>query len=129
LFDTALTYSPTQALAKRYGGSGSSTADDLTLTLNDSARLAVSGYTTVCTMKYKFKSDTTWRSLVANIAYNASTGCTATLLKADQLFWNVDFEISASTTNGTETKNFLMYANYDFKAGSIGVTSIGGSGL
>jgi hypothetical protein len=129
LFDTALTYSPTQALAKRYGGSGSTTAGDLTLTVNDSTRLAVSGYTTTCTFRYKFKSDTTWRSLSSSVAYNASTGCTSTLLTADQLFWNVDFEITAVTTNGTTTKNYLLYNNYDFKAGSIGVTSIGGSGL
>jgi hypothetical protein len=129
LFDTSLTYSPTQALAKRYGGSGSTTAGDLILTLNDSTRLAQSGYTTTCTFRYKFKSDTTWRNLSSTVAYNASTGCNATLLKADQLFWNVDFEITAVTTNGTETRNFLLYNNYDFKAGSIGVTSIGGSGL
>jgi hypothetical protein len=128
LFDTALTYSPTQALAKRYGGSGSTTADNLILTLKDT-RLEQPSYTTTCTFRYKFKSDTTWRSLSSSVAYNNSTGCTSTLLTADQLFWNVDFEITAVTTNGTTTKNYLLYNNYDFKAGSIGVTSIGGSGL
>ena len=128
LFDTALTYSPTQALAKRYGGSGSSTADNLILTLKDT-RLEQPSYTTTCTFRYKFKSDTTWRSLSSSVAYNNSTGCNATLLKADQLFWNVDFEITAVTTSGATSKNYLLYSNYDFKAGSIGVTSIGGSGL
>jgi len=128
LFDTALTYSPTQANAKRYGGSGSTTADNLILTLKDT-RLETSGYTTTCSFRYKFKSDTTWRNLSSTVAYNNTTGCTSTLLKADQLFWNVDFEITSQTTNGTTTKNYLLYSNYDFKAGSIGVTSIGGSGL
>jgi hypothetical protein len=128
LFDTALTYSPTQALAKRYGGSGSSTADNLILTLKDT-RLETSGYTTTCTFRYKFKSDTTWRSLSSSVAYNNTTGCTSTLLTANQLFWNVDFEITAVTSDNTTTKNYLLYSNYDFKAGSIGVTSIGGSGL
>ena len=128
LFDTALTYSPTQALAKRYGGSGSTTADNLILTLKDT-RLEQPSYTTTCTFRYKFKSDTTWRSLSSSVAYNNSTGCNATLLKADQLFWNVDFEITAVTTSGATSKNYLLYSNYDFKAGSIGVTSIGGSGL
>ena len=128
LFDTALTYSPTQALAKRYGGSGSSTADNLILTLKDT-RLEQPSYTTTCTFRYKFKSDTTWRSLSSSVAYNNSTGCTSTLLTADQLFWNVDFEITAVTISGATSKNYLLYSNYDFKAGSIGVTSIGGSGL
>jgi hypothetical protein len=128
LFDTALTYSPTQALAKRYGGSGSTTADNLILTLKDT-RLEQPSYTTTCTFRYKFKSDTTWRSLSSSVAYNNSTGCTSTLLTADQLFWNVDFEITAVTISGATSKNYLLYSNYDFKAGSIGVTSIGGSGL
>jgi hypothetical protein len=128
LFDTALTYSPTQALAKRYGGSGSSTADNLILTLKDT-RLEQATYTTTCTFRYKFKSDTTWRNLSSAVAYNNTTGCTSTLLTANQLFWNVDFEITAVTTSGATSKNYLLYSNYDFKAGSIGVTSIGGSGL
>jgi hypothetical protein len=123
LFDTSISFNPTQALAKRYGGSGSSTASDLILTLSGDIRL---DNTTTCTFRYKFKSDTAWRNLASNIAYNTTSGCSATLLKVDQLFWNVDFEITANM--GT-TDYFLAYSNYDFKAGSIGVTSIGGSGL
>lgn len=123
IFETNISYSPTQALAKRYGGSGSSTAGNLVITLANDARLES---TTTCTFRYKFKSDTTWRSLAANVPYNLSTGCSATLTTANQLFWNVDFEITANT--GT-VDYFLAYSNYDFKAGSIGVTSIGGSGL
>ena len=123
IFETNISYSPTQALAKRYGGSGSATAGNLVITLANDVRLES---TTTCTFRYKFKSDTTWRSLAANVPYNLSTGCSATLLTANQLFWNVDFEITANT--GT-VDYFLAYSNYDFKAGSIGVTSIGGSGL
>ena len=71
------------------------------------------------------------RTLTTNSTYNNTTGCTGNLLKANQLLFNVDFEITAITTNTTTntTKNYLIYSNYDFKAGSIGVTSIGGSGL
>ncbi len=130
LFETALTYSPTQALAKRYGASGSTNSDNLILTLKDT-RLEQSGFTTTCSIKYKFRTDTSYRTLTTNSTYNNTTGCTGNLLKANQLLFNVDFEITAITTNTTTntTKNYLIYSNYDFKAGSIGVTSIGGSGL
>ncbi len=130
LFETALTYSPTQALAKRYGASGSTNSDNLILTLKDT-RLEQSGFTTTCSIKYKFRTDTSYRILTTNSTYNNTTGCTGNLLKANQLLFNVDFEITAITTNTTTntTKNYLIYSNYDFKAGSIGVTSIGGSGL
>ncbi len=130
LFETALTYNPTQALAKRYGASGSTNSDNLILTLKDT-RLEQSGFTTTCSIKYKFRTDTSYRILTTNSTYNNTTGCTGNLLKANQLLFNVDFEITAITTNTTTntTKNYLIYSNYDFKAGSIGVTSIGGSGL
>ncbi len=130
LFETALSYSPTQALAKRYGASGSTNSDNLILTLKDT-RLEQSGFTTTCSIKYKFRTDTSYRTLTTNSTYNNTTGCTGNLLKANQLLFNVDFEITAITTNTTTntTKNYLIYSNYDFKAGSIGVTSIGGSGL
>ncbi len=130
ILDSSLTYNPTQALAKRYGASGSTNSDNLILTLKDT-RLEQSGFTTTCSIKYKFRTDTSYRILTTNSTYNNTTGCTGNLLKANQLLFNVDFEITAITTNTTTntTKNYLIYSNYDFKAGSIGVTSIGGSGL
>ena len=130
LFESALTYNPTQANAKRYGASGSTNSADLLLTLKDT-RLEQANFTTTCSVKYKFRTDTNYRVLTTNSAYNNSTGCTANLLKLDQLLFNVDFEITAITTNTTTNtvKNYLIYSNYDFKAGSIGVTSIGGTGL
>ena len=130
LFESALTYNPTQANAKRYGASGSTNSADLLLTLKDT-RLEQANFTTTCSIKYKFRTDTNYRVLTTNSAYNNSTGCTANLLKLDQLLFNVDFEITAITTNTTTNtvKNYLIYSNYDFKAGSIGVTSIGGTGL
>lgn len=122
IFETSITYSPTQALAKRYGGSGSTQSADLVLNVKD-ARLNA---TSLCTFKYKFKTDTAWRNLTSGVVYDLTNGCSATLLKADQTLFNVDFEITANTGN---TDYYLAYSNYDFKAGSIGVTSIGGSGL
>ena len=122
IFETSITYSPTQSLAKRYGGSGSTQSANLVLNVKD-ARLNA---TSLCTFKYKFKTDTAWRNLTSGVAYDLTNGCSATLLKADQTLFNVDFEITANTGN---TDYYLAYSNYDFKAGSIGVTSIGGSGL
>ncbi len=121
-FESNLTFSPLQSAAKRYGASGTANTGNLTLTIND-GRLES---TSLCTFKYKFRTDTTWRTLATDVAYNTTSGCSATLLPADQLLFNVDFEITARTDT---TNYFLMYSNYDFKAGSIGVTSIGGTGL
>ena len=123
LFESELSFSPLQSAAKRYGASGSTASGDLTLKIGPDARFTSA---TVCNFKYKFRTDTSYRTLATNVVYDTTNGCSATLLKADQLLFNADFEISANT--GT-TDYFLMYANYDFKAGSIGVTSIGGSGL
>ena len=130
LLESSLTFNPSQANAKRYGASGGTNSGDLTLTVLDT-KLSQPGFITTCSVKYKFRNDTAYRILTTNIAYNSSAGCVSTLLKADQLLFNVDFEITAVTTNSSTStvKNYIMYANYDFKAGSIGVTSIGGSGL
>lgn len=129
LFETDLTYSPTQSLAKRYGGSNSSQAADLILTLKSPTNLATASSVTTCTFKYKFKTSPAYTVLATNVAYTTASGCTATLPKASQTLFNVDFEITAVNTVGSVVENYLMYSNYDFKAGSIGVTSIGGSGI